>query len=176
VVVREDRPGDQRIVAYVRPETDNPPSEQRLREELRAALPSYMIPQHVVLLPAFPLTPNGKVDRKALLPPEAMGNAAYRAPETEIEQQLAIEFADLLGASRIGLGDDFFSLGGHSMLALKLVARVRALWAVDVPMRVVFSNPTLKGLSDFIEAALVMQRGSGIRAATVPQEREELVL
>ncbi|HEV8244497.1 MAG TPA: amino acid adenylation domain-containing protein, partial [Polyangiaceae bacterium] len=176
VIVREDRPGDQRIVAYVRPDAELEPSEQRLQQELRDALPSYMVPQHVVLVSAFPLTPNGKVDRKALPAPEAGSTTSYQPPETEIEQQLALEFSDLLGAARVGLDDDFFSLGGHSMLALKLVARTRALWGIEVPMRVVFSTPTLKGLSDFIQAALVIQRGSGIRATSGPQEREELVL
>ncbi len=176
VIVREDRPSDQRIVAYVRPDGANEPNEQAIRQALGAKLPSYMVPQHVVLLSAFPLTPNGKVDRKLLPAPEASGSSSYREPETEIEEQLALEYQDLLSAARVGLDDDFFALGGHSMLALRLVTRIRALWGIELPMRVVFSTPTLKALSDFVEAALVVQRGSGIRAAAGPQEREELLL
>ncbi len=175
-VVREDRPGDQRIVAYVRAGGAAEPDERAIRQELAAKLPSYMVPQHVVCLSSFPLTPNGKVDRKLLPAPESGGSSDYRAPETEIEEQLAMEYRELLSATRVGLDDDFFALGGHSMLALRLVARIRALWGVEVPMRVVFSTPTLKGLSDYVEAALVVLRSSGVRAAPGQHEREELLL
>jgi len=125
---------------------------------------------------SFPLTPNGKVDRKQLPAPEATGTSAYRAPETEVEEQLAMEFQDLLSASHVGLDDDFFALGGHSMLALKLVARIRALWSIEVPMRVVFSASTLKNLSDYVQAALVVQRGSGVRSAGAAKDSQELLL
>jgi amino acid adenylation domain-containing protein len=173
-IVREDRPGDQRIVAYVRLEPDVPPDEARLREELRAELPPYMVPQHVVFLPEFPLTPSGKIDRKALPVPERTGEGG-RAPETELERELVELFGELLGVERVGVDDDFFALGGHSLLALRLGARLRTSSNVDVPVRVLFENPTVKSLSDFIEAALLMQRSSGVQS-TDGREREELVL
>jgi amino acid adenylation domain-containing protein len=176
VTVREDQPGDQRIVAYVRLEPAVEIREAFVREALGARLPAYMVPQHVVVLPRFPLTPNGKIDRKALPAPESAGNAGQRPPASAIEQNVAREFRDLVGARAVGLDDDFFALGGHSLLALRLVARLRVISGVDVPVRVVFQNATVKGLSDYVEAALVVQRGSGVRSSPATPEREELLL
>ncbi len=174
-IVREDRPGDQRIVGYVRLESGRSPDEARVRDELRASLPPYMVPHHVVFLDGFPLNPSGKVDRAALPAPERSGEGSYRAPETALETELAAAFAELLGLERVGVDDDFFARGGHSLLALRLVARLRASSKVDVPVRVLFANPTVKGLSDYLEAALVMQRSSGV-LSTDGREREELLL
>jgi amino acid adenylation domain-containing protein len=174
-IVREDRPGDQRIVAYVRLDPGASCDETRLRDELRSSLPGYMVPHHVVFLAEFPLNPSGKVDRNALPAPERSGDSAYRAPETVLERDLGAAFAELLAIERVGLDDDFFALGGHSLLALRLVARLRASLNIEVPVRVLFTNPTVKGLSDYLEAALVMQRSSGVQS-TDGREREELVL
>jgi acyl carrier protein len=176
VIVREDRPGDQRIVAYVRPEPGAELLEPVLRDALRARLPSYMLPQHVVVLDAFPHTPNGKIDRKALPPPQASEGRAHRAPETEVQRALAEMIADLVGASRIGLDDDFFVLGGHSMSALRLGGRVRAAFGIELPMRIVFGSPTLESLASFVEATLLVKRGSGVRQASPATEREEVLL
>jgi hypothetical protein len=176
VVVREDRPADQRIVAYVRPLPSAELLEQTLREALRDRLPSYMLPQHVIVLGTFPLTPNGKVDRKALPAPEAREPSVYRAPESDLQRAIAELIAELVGASRVGLDDDFFVLGGHSMSALRLGARIRALFGIDLPMRVVFGSPTLEGLSSFVEATLLVKRGSGVRPAANAKEREEILL
>jgi amino acid adenylation domain-containing protein len=176
VVVREDRPQDQRIVAYVRAHPSAELLEQTLREALRDRLPSYMLPQHVMVLTSFPLTPNGKVDRKALPAPELSKARSYRPPETEVQRALAEIIGELVGASRIGLDDDFFVLGGHSMSALRLGARIRAAYGVDLPMRVVFGSPTLESLSSFVEATLLVKRGSGIRPAATAKEREEVLL
>ena len=176
VVVREDRSRDQRIVAYVRPLPSAELTEQALRKALRDRLPSYMLPQHVVVLETFPLTPNGKVDRKALPAPEVRQASAYRAPESDLQRAIAELIAELVGAGRVGLDDDFFVLGGHSMSALRLGARIRALFGVDLPMRVVFGSPTLEGLSSFVEATLLVKRGAGIRPAATAKEREEVLL
>ncbi len=175
VIVREDRPGDQRIVAYVRLTPTAKPAEEQLRDELRRTLPTYMLPQHIVFVSAFPLTPNGKVDRKALPAPQAGASAGHREPETDVARQLAKEMGQLLGVTRVGLDDDFFMLGGHSLLALRLAARVRDLWSVDMPMRVVFGAPTLERLAEFVEAGL-MVRGGGRAAAQAEAEQEEFVL
>jgi amino acid adenylation domain-containing protein len=176
VVVREDRPQDQRIVAYVRADPSSEIIETSLREALRDRLPSYLLPQHVVVLEAFPLTPNGKVDRRALPAPEAGRGDAYRPPENELQRTLAEMIAELVGAARVGLSDDFFLLGGHSMSALRLAARIRAAFGLDLPMRVVFGNPTLEGISSFVEATLLVKRGSGVRPASPAKEREEVLL
>src|SRR5690606_8585505 len=133
VIVREDRPGDQRIVAYVRLTPTAKPAEEQLRDELRRTLPTYMLPQHIVFVSAFPLTPNGKVDRKALPAPQAGASAGHREPETDVARQLAKEMGQLLGVTRVGLDDDFCMLGGHSLLALSLSVRVRDWWSVDMP-------------------------------------------
>ncbi len=175
VVVREDRPQDQRIVAYVRAHPSAELLEQTLRDALRDRLPSYMLPQHVVVLGSFPLTPNGKVDRKALPAPELGTARSYRAPETDVQRALAEIVGELVGASRVGLGDDFFVLGGHSMSALRLSARIRGVFGVDLPMRVVFGSPTIESLASFVEATLLIKRGSGVRAAST-REREEVLL
>ncbi len=174
VVVREDRPGDQRIVAYVRPKAGVELGESSIREELKKKLPAYMVPQHVVVVSQFPLTPSGKIDRRALPAPESASQA--RAPETELEQRVADEFAELLGMTKIGIDDDFFAFGGHSLLALRLAARLRALSGVDLPVRVVFQSATVKSLSDYIEAALAVRRGSGVWASAGSSDREEHLL
>ena len=114
-------------------------------------------------------------DRSALPRPERGDGGGYRAPETALEMELAAAFAELLGLDRIGVDDDFFARGGHSLLALRLTSRLRASSNVDVPVRVLFANPTVKGLSDYLEAALVLQRSSGVQS-TDGREREELLL
>jgi hypothetical protein len=176
VVVREDRPGDQRIVAYVRAKPGMELSEGPVKDELKKNLPAYMVPQHVVVVPQFPLTPSGKIDRKALPAPENTSEAEYRAPQSELEERVASEFAALLGVSQVGVDDDFFAFGGHSLLALRLAARLRAISGVELPVRVVFQNATVKGLADYIEAALAVQRGSGVWASSGSSEREEHLL
>jgi acyl-coenzyme A synthetase/AMP-(fatty) acid ligase len=173
-IVREDRPNDQRIVAYVRA-AGVAPAEDALRENLRACLPGYMVPQHIVTLDAFPQTPNGKIDRKALPPPNVVATAV-RLPETATEVRLATEIGELLGVPQVGLDSDFFSLGGHSLLAQRLTVRVRSLWGVEMPMRHVFASPTLKGLADFIDAASSARNAVPILSNIAGGETEEFVL
>lgn len=175
VMVREDRPDDQRLVGYVCLAPDAALNEAALRAELRARLPAYMVPHHLVFLDDLPLGPSGKVDRKALPAPERSIDGPGRAPETELERELAQAFTELLGVERVGIDDDFFALGGHSLLALRLVAKLRASTSVDLPVRVLFANPTVKGLSEYLEAAVAMQRSSGVQS-TDGWEREELIL
>ncbi|WP_225817804.1 non-ribosomal peptide synthetase [Streptomyces echinatus] len=147
VIAREDRPGDRRLVAYVVPETDTEtPTTELLREAVGERLPAYMIPAAFVTLPELPLTPNGKLDRSALPRPE-FGGDEYRAPDSPREQTLCALFAEVLGVERIGLDDDFFVLGGHSLLATRLVARVRAEMGVEIPMRILFTAPTVAELT-----------------------------
>ncbi|GGW10051.1 hypothetical protein GCM10010230_60490 [Streptomyces narbonensis] len=147
VIAREDRPGDHRLVAYVVPESaTEPPSTELLREALGERLPAYMIPAAFVALTELPLTPNGKLDRSALPCPELEGDE-YRAPGSPRERTLCALFAEVLGAERIGLDDDFFVLGGHSLMATRLVARVRAEMGVDIPMHLLFTAPTVAELT-----------------------------
>jgi amino acid adenylation domain-containing protein len=158
VVAREDAPdpGGKRLVAYVVPDPDrlNNAGVAALRDALLATLPFYMVPAAFVLLPRLPVTPNGKVDRKAL--PEPSGErpdvgAAYEPPVTETEQTLAGLWTALLKVEKAGLGDDFFALGGHSLLATQMVARVRDAFAVELPLAAVFQEKTLGRLAACID-------------------------
>ncbi|RON51638.1 non-ribosomal peptide synthetase [Pseudomonas frederiksbergensis] len=148
VLVRADESGEKRLVAYVVAKPDATLTVASLREQLSAALAEYMVPGAFVVLPVFPLTLNGKIDRKALPAPQADAYAsqAYEAPQGEIEQTLAGLWADLLKVEQVGRRDNFFELGGHSLLAMRLIERMRQVnLAVDV--RVLFSQPTLLALA-----------------------------
>ncbi|MFJ8133201.1 amino acid adenylation domain-containing protein [Streptomyces hydrogenans] len=146
VVVREDQPGDRRLVGYVVAEDgiEAPPARE-LQQSVREWLPDYMVPSAVVALPAVPRTANGKLDRARLPRPE-VANAPYRAPGSPRETALCALFAELLGLERVGLDDDFFALGGHSLLATRLTARVRTDLGVELPIRTLFAAPTVAEL------------------------------
>ncbi len=143
---------DKRLVAYV---VGDAGEQESLRAHLAASVPDYMVPTGWVFLDAFPLSPNGKVDRKALarIEPEAVSTAAYVAPRTPVEQLLAGIWSDLLGAEKVGVRDDFFALGGHSLMAARLVSRLRDAAGVELPLRALFEAPTLEGLAERVEAA-----------------------
>ncbi|MBN8468382.1 non-ribosomal peptide synthase/polyketide synthase [Corallococcus exiguus] len=145
-LVREDLPGDKRLVAYV---VAGELDVSALREHLRPRLPEFMLPSAFVLLDALPLTPNAKVDRKALPAPERSPHPmrSYEAPRSELERQLASICGELLRVEQVGLHDNFFELGGHSLLATRLVARIRAAFDVELPLRDLFEAPTVAGLA-----------------------------
>jgi acyl carrier protein len=154
VVVREDVPGDRRLVAYVvgGVETD------ALRARVRQGLPEYMVPSAFVFLDALPLTPNGKLDRKALPAPElASAEDRYVAPRTGTEELLAEIWAEVLRLERVGVEESFFDLGGHSLLATLVVSRVREAFGVELPLRAIFEIPTVSGLASRVEQ-LVLAR------------------
>nr|WP_225726860.1 non-ribosomal peptide synthetase [Nocardia sp. JCM 34519.1] len=121
-------------------------SAEELRRFVEGRLPAYLVPAAVVVLDRFPLTPSGKLDRRALPAPEFTGTR-YRAPRTPDEHALATLFAEVLGVERVGIDDDFFALGGHSLLATRLVGRIRARLAAEVPIRAVFDAPTVARLA-----------------------------
>ncbi|XXV18932.1 amino acid adenylation domain-containing protein [Sorangium sp. So ce1182] len=143
VLAREDQPGDLRLVAYYTAEQPVPVGT--LRRRLADRLPEYMIPSAYVHLAGFPLSANGKVDRKALPIPEveAYVSRAYLPPQGEIEQSVAALWAELLNVDRIGRHDSFFDLGGHSLLAVQMLARLREIVDAEVALRELFAAPTL---------------------------------
>ncbi|MZF85520.1 non-ribosomal peptide synthetase, partial [Streptomyces sp. SID5643] len=148
VVVREDRPGDRRLVAYVVPgAADAAPDPAALREHLTADLPDYMVPAAFVTLPSLPLTPNGKLDRRALPAPDyGVGDTERRSPRDPREEILCALFADVLGLSGVGIDDGFFESGGDSIMAVRLVALARRA-GLAITARDVFRHRTVAALA-----------------------------
>ncbi|HLL48553.1 MAG TPA: condensation domain-containing protein, partial [Longimicrobiaceae bacterium] len=170
VVVREDAPGDARLAAYAVPAPGEAVDAAGLERWLAERLPAHMLPSRVLLLERLPLTPTGKLDRRALPAPADSGRAdAYVPPRTPVEATLAAAFADVLGAERVGVHDGFFALGGHSLLAMRVVSRVREALGVEVPVRALFEQPTAAGLAQRVEEAL---RAGGTGAAPIPRRAD----
>jgi amino acid adenylation domain-containing protein len=169
---RPDAAGGLRLVAWIVPVSPaSPPPAAELRELLGETLPEYMIPAAFVTLAEMPLTPNGKVDYRALPDPPAAGLAEeYAAPATPMEERLAGLWAEALGCARVGARDSFFALGGHSLLGMRLLSRVRDLFGVDLPLSALLGDPTVAGLARAIEAAPA-RSGSSL----VPVSREGLL-
>ncbi|WP_437966991.1 amino acid adenylation domain-containing protein [Sorangium sp. So ce260] len=151
VVVREDGAGGRAVVAYVVPR-EGALDEAALRAFLKDRLPEYMHPSAFVLLHALPLTANGKVDRKALPSPAARRRREYVAPRTPVEEALAAIWADVLGRPQIGVEDDFFDLGGHSLMAIPLMHRIQQALGGSLSLMAIFEAPTVAGLARLLDA------------------------
>ncbi|MFA5707932.1 amino acid adenylation domain-containing protein [Mycolicibacterium sp.] len=161
VIAREDRPGDKRLVAYITGSADPAGARAQLADQL----PPYMVPAAVVVLDSLPLTPNNKLDVRALPAPEyAGGERDYRAPETAVEEVLAGIFAQVLGVERVGIDDSFFDLGGDSILSMQVVARARAAGVLCRP-RDIFVEQSVARLASVVEVvsgeAAVVDEGTG---------------
>jgi amino acid adenylation domain-containing protein len=170
VLLWEDRPGDKRLVAYVVPRGETGPAPAELRHFLDHRLPAYMLPSAFVFLERLPLTPNAKVDRRALPPPaydRPQMRQAYEPPRTPTEAVLVEIWGDVLKLQQVGIYDNFFEFGGHSLLATQLVSQIRRRLNVEVPLRTIFDMPTIESLGLYI----LEQQAE----ASNPAELEELI-
>jgi len=159
VIAREDTPGDVRLVGYVRPAAGSPPGfvleETALREGLREHLPEFMVPSNVVTLDRFPQTPNGKVDRKALPAPrdvQQRSQAEYKAPENELEAQIADVWKEVLYLEKVGVDDNFFDLGGHSLLVVQAHRKLRDVVPMALTLTDLYRFPTIAGLASHLSS------------------------
>ncbi|ARU62806.1 hypothetical protein CBW65_18885 [Tumebacillus avium] len=175
VTVREDIPGDKRLVAYSVPLEGAEVSAGDLRQFLQNKLPEYMVPSAFVMLEALPLTPSGKINRLALPAPDGAAGQAERpfvAPRTAVEAELAAIWQEVLRLEQVSADAHFFELGGHSLLATQILSRVRRAFEVSLPLKLFFEAPTLQALAEQIEAA--QSEGKGLQTPPVlPQPRAE---
>jgi acyl carrier protein len=155
VLLREDNPGDRRLVGYV-VGAEHEPDTETLKAHVKEQLPDYMVPSILVAIDALPLTPSGKLARHSLPAPN-YGDAAQRyvAPRDATEEALVGIWAEVLAVDLIGVHDDFFELGGHSLLATQLISRVRDTLAIEMPLKYLFHNPTPGSLAVALQALLI---------------------
>ena len=167
VVARTDTPGEPRLVAYLLARDGAALAAATLRAQLAGALAEHMIPSAFVTLAAYPLTPNGKLDRRALPAPgdDARALHTYSAPQGEVEQGVAAVWADVLQLAQAGRDDHFFELGGHSLLAVRVAARLQAAFGVALTLRDIFNAPRLADLADRVIDLQLAQYDAGALAA-----------
>jgi len=186
VITREDPAGGKRLAAYLVNQQNQVPSADELQRFLKNKLPEYMIPSVFVLLKSLPLNPNGKLDRRELPGSEGAGlqlNGSFIEPRTTVEEVLAAMWADVLKQERVGVEDNFFALGGHSLAAMQVMSRVRNTFHVELPLRAVFEATTVALLAEAI-AQHEPQPGQSERIARVlkklqsmsPAEKEALMI
>ena len=182
VVAREDTPGDVRLVAYMVPEK-GPILDESLRESLREHLPDFMMPSLFVELERFPQTPNGKIDRKALPAPDQVRTRVqteYKAPESELEQQISDVWKEVLYLETVGTNDNFFDLGGHSLLVVQAHRKLREVCEQTISLTDLYRFPTIAGLADYlstggdaaVQAKQSQERGAKRRAALSSRRRK----
>jgi amino acid adenylation domain-containing protein len=160
VVARMDDAGEPQLVAYFVPRSQPTPPPDELRNFLKKKLPDYMVPSAFVVLDALPLTSTGKIDRQALPAPELtppVSEPAVAAPRTPVESMLTAIWANVLGHEKISIDDNFFAVGGHSLLAMQVLARLREALPIDLSPRHIFEHPTIAGLAEVIVQQLVAQ-------------------
>ncbi|WP_066808090.1 non-ribosomal peptide synthetase [Sphingomonas asaccharolytica] len=157
-----DASGERALAAYIVTRGDEGPSRATLREHLAKTLPDYMIPSHFEHLPALPMTPNAKVDRKALPQPGGAGARAIEPPQGETETTLAAIWCDLLRIGQVSRDDSFFELGGHSLLVARLLVRIEQQWGRRIGMAEFFQAPTLETLAERIEGIATADLGEWV--------------
>ena len=164
VVILADRSGQQKLTAYLGVRSGLHPDVDELRRFMRSRLPEHMVPLDYLIVDAFPLLPSGKIDRKTLTSNTSarpIGDRAYVAPRTPTQERLAAIWCNLLKIERVGITDNFFELGGHSLMVMQVVARIRKELEVEIPIRILFEDPTIIGLAKEVEEAAA----KGIKAS-----------
>jgi amino acid adenylation domain-containing protein len=172
VLTREDIPGDKRLIAYMVPNQNQKLTGSELRDYLKGKLPDYMVPSHFVTLDAFPLTPNRKIDRKALPAPDQVqmeSEIAYVPPKNEFERTIVKFWQEVLNLPKIGMNDNFFELGGHSLLAATIISRLREGFHVELPLTSLLKTPTVTGLASEIARRVNEQKGDRYSAPELPK-------
>jgi amino acid adenylation domain-containing protein len=161
VLAREDFPGDKRLVAYLATNSGRALPIGELRDSLKTKLPDYMVPGAFVFLEKFPLTPSGKIDRKALPAPESRvdSNRNFSAPETPLEIDVAQIWSEVFHLERVGRDDNFFELGGHSLVAIQIIARLRSKLGIELALSTIFKAPTVARLAEAILESLLESAG-----------------
>ncbi|BAZ14314.1 amino acid adenylation domain-containing protein [Calothrix sp. NIES-4071] len=173
VIARSDQPGNQYLVAYIVSDVLN---TSQLRDFLKQKLPEYMIPAAFVMLESIPLTPNGKVDRRALPEPDVQQSLIFAPPHTPTQKILAQLWLEILNLKEVGIHDNFFELGGHSLLATQVISRLRFLFGMELPLRQLFEAPTIAALADSIDKILATVQKLQITSSYQQDEREEIEL
>ncbi|MBA2681503.1 MAG: AMP-binding protein, partial [Ktedonobacteraceae bacterium] len=180
VLVKEDTAGDKRLIAYVAPRHERTLNQSELRDFARDRLPEYMVPGSWLFLEALPLLPNGKIDRRALPDPDWQQFATeqgYVAPRTPLEMRLAKIWEGVLGRERIGILDNFFDIGGHSLRATQVIARLQQVEQIPLPLSSLFATPTIEGLANSV-IRYKQKNGHGEAVAPITlhvQEQEQIL-
>ncbi|MEH1949611.1 MAG: SDR family NAD(P)-dependent oxidoreductase [Nostoc sp.] len=170
VIARENSAGDKQLVAYLVPHQEAAPTVSDLRRFLKQQLPEYMVPSAFVTMESLPLTPNGKVDRRAL---PALDSSVreqednFVLPTTPTEAKLAVIWAEVLGVQQVGINDNFFELGGHSLLSTQIISRIRQAFSIEVPLSLLFEEPTIASLGKEIETALYTASSGASRGSAI---------
>jgi acyl carrier protein len=184
-MVREDKPGDKRLVGYLVARSEAAFDAAEVTKYLKRKLPEYMIPSALVLLDELPLTANGKVDRGELPAPDQNRpecEKTFIAPRTPVEEILASIWSEVLKVARVGIHDNFFELGGHSLLATQIVSRIRIAFSIEMPLRHMFESPTVAEMAVEIMALQgnklgveELERMLGELESMLDEESEKLV-
>ncbi len=176
VVARQGSHGETDLIAYLVTVSGADIDLEALRESLGKSLPRYMVPAHFVFLSEFPLTPNGKVNRAALPAPGQSKRETHVAPRTATEERLAAIWADVFQLESVGIEDSFFDLGGHSLLAAKVIGRIRAALKVAVPIPLLFRQPTIRRIAEFIDNNIWAASQGVYTASATETDAEEVIL
>src|SRR5262249_31747523 len=169
-VAREDVPDDKRLVGYVVPKNKQSVSTEGITQYLRKTLPEYMVPAHFVVLDELPLLPTGKIDRKALPSPEKYRLPTGALPQNSVETQMIAIWQNVLQTSEVGPEDNFFDLGGHSFLAVRLFSQIERIFGKRLPLATLFQAPTVKELALIVAQSTPERSWSSLVTLQLPQQ------